>query len=1334
LTIRTSDRAFINWQSFNIGVGETTTFLQPSSSSLVWNRINDSNPSQILGNLNANGYVVLQNSSGFYIGGQAAITTHGLLMTTAPIQMPELSSGGPWQFNAPPPTAKIINYGHLDVGQGGSAFLISNEIENHGSISAPGGEIGLYAGKQVLLSQRPDGRGLSARVTLPQGSVSNDGELIADAGTIAMHAQVVNQGGLVQANSVREVNGTIELIASDAVNLGPGSVIQAKGDSQGVSPGGAITIKSGGTFTDASGSTLDVSGGAQGGNGGRLELSAASLAPINSTINAAANKGFHGGSLLLDPYDLTLDSTFISSLSPILNGDGLFGIELQADHNITLSTLWTLNDPGTPALLSLTAGNNIIFNDNAAIKAGRNWSVTMFAGPQGLSSRPASGTGGIYLNGGSYIETQNGDINLWAANDIIVNADYSLNPGFNGIRTVAGGNITVTAQYGDVNSGASQLGASGTVNYFGNINGFLFGRNAAPYYAVSPNLGGISTAAGGNVTITAGRDVVSFTPIQTGNPDDYLAARNDAGSGAFGPQPGNVTITAGGNVFGHYVLANGVGSITAHGNIGVPVINSDGTSGDPTRGFALSVIKGDWTVHADGSIYVQDVRNPNGVFGERTSRNLTYAGYHFFDYDPQDSIRFDGYSVEITGLDAPHLPLANQPQLAIPLIFPASLHITTGAGGFVMDQSVTLFPSPSGDLDITTHDGGDFIGVHDFNDRSALTMAEGGSTLWNSGARPVIAPYAPGVESGNPTPVEITVSGSLKDVDIVTTKETHLTVGKDEVADMVDVGFSAQNLHPGDSSWINVNGNIVNTPGLNFVNLNAALVSANPYLPNDWSSFFLWAVDPNVANVDTRTLGSTSIRQYITDNRIFPFIPGFVYDSSTHRLGFNGDMASLKPDLIYALTHPETVVVLDQNGQPIVDPKTGRIKTTTYTFVPTTDSYNPIADLQAASAGAPPNARANSGYVIGGPGQFQITAHSADLANTAGILSVGGAVLDVDLSGNLTMLTSRIASFDGGHVNVTSGGSIDLGTQNLFIPNPGNAYGIYTSGFSDVRVVAHDDININGSRIAAYNGGNVFVESDYGDVNVGSGGNTFANVPLVGGHFGSDPIFGSGILAVSLPAGYQTAGGGTIPGNITVNTPRGNIKSSEAGILQIALDGNVAGGPTVTLTAGTPASGDSPAIKGDIILGSSGLIGGTVILTAQGNIEGVIVSRQDSDIHAAQNFSGTLVAGGTANFGVGGNISGTIVAVGGIGVSSGSVSGATFLSQSVSVGGGPAQSTLGNSAGATVTSQAAAQQANSQAQEQVSSDNKEDEKKKGAKGPTITRRVGRVTVILPKSS
>src|SRR5277367_2944487 len=68
LTIhQTSGSAFINWNSFNIGAGETTTFVQPSSSSVSWNQINDVNPSQILGSLNANGYVFLQNQNGFYV-------------------------------------------------------------------------------------------------------------------------------------------------------------------------------------------------------------------------------------------------------------------------------------------------------------------------------------------------------------------------------------------------------------------------------------------------------------------------------------------------------------------------------------------------------------------------------------------------------------------------------------------------------------------------------------------------------------------------------------------------------------------------------------------------------------------------------------------------------------------------------------------------------------------------------------------------------------------------------------------------------------------------------------------------------------------------------------------------------------------------------------------------------------------------------------------------------------------------------------------------------------------------------------------------------------------
>src|SRR5262249_14497131 len=148
------------------------------------------------------------------------------------------------------------------------------------------------------------------------------------------------------------------------------------------------------------------------------------------------------------------------------------------------------------------------------------------------------------------------------------------------------------------------------------------------------------------------------------------------------------------------------------------------------------------------------------------------------------------------------------------------------------------------------------------------------------------------------------------------------------------------------------------------------------------------------------------------------------------------------------------------------------------------------------------------------------------------------------------------------------------------------------------------------------------------------------------------------------------------PGNITVETPHGDIIASRGGILQEALNGNLAGGPTVTLTA------NSPKYIDNIDLGQSGVIGGTVNLEANGNISGLVISRQNSTINAGQSFSGTVLSGGTANLSAGGSIAGVVIGVGGVQASGGQGITATLLGQSVSVGGGQAQSTLGATAAA----------------------------------------------------
>src|SRR5580692_9869815 len=196
LNVTVSQLAVLNWSSFNIAASETTSFLQPSSGSIVFNIIGDANPSQIYGNLNANGTVILANANGFYFGPNSMVKVGGsFIATTAPLT-PDFGTGGTWQFTGMPPLASIVNYGQIQVGQGRSLFLIAENIGNYGTLSAPQGNITLAAGQSVLVSDSPDGRSLSAQVQLPQGSVDNFGNITADAGTIALRAKVVNENGI----------------------------------------------------------------------------------------------------------------------------------------------------------------------------------------------------------------------------------------------------------------------------------------------------------------------------------------------------------------------------------------------------------------------------------------------------------------------------------------------------------------------------------------------------------------------------------------------------------------------------------------------------------------------------------------------------------------------------------------------------------------------------------------------------------------------------------------------------------------------------------------------------------------------------------------------------------------------------------------------------------------------------------------------------------------------------------------------------------------------------------------------------------------------------------
>lgn len=1218
LNVTAGNNAVLNWQSFNIAAGETTVFNQPSASSIVWNRVNDPHPSQIFGSLQANGVVVLLNSSGFYFGPNSFVSAAGLVISTANCVPPQ-NSGGSWEFNGPPPLASIVNYGHIQVGNGGSAFLIADKIENHGDIEAPGGSIGLAAGQTVTLSERPDGRGMSMNVLLPQGSVDNFGNLVADAGTVALNAKVVNQNGLIQADSVQNQNGVIELVASDSLSLGADSKICANGDnSAGGSAGGYITLKSENSFNDVSGSEISVAGGTVGGNGGAVEISAPVMPALNTKIDGCAQAGSVGGKLLLDPDYIVLDATGSDSvngngtvsISDSLGGAlhlnvgtaansfsdsafmGLSQITLQAKFDIMLAdgTSWNLSDSTgqSSGQLALEAGRNIIFGNTTSLYDLNNWSIALYAGVSDFSQRtvmPGGGpTGGsIYLNAydpnhldnvptdpSGYIKTASGSITMVAGQDIIVGTGY--------VNTTGGGSINAHALAGSIDTG-------------GYAQGYIFqaGDSASEGYYVDPTLGvgGISTTAGGDVNLTAGVDVNSLLPGKDGYHYDlnFISSANNpdittAGSGAYGfgsGQVGNVNIVAGGNVTGNYLVANGVGKIfagvamDANGNpvkdaSGTYVLGSSGSAGTDKSNpnLALNLISGGWNVTAAQNIILQEVRNPNGDF------NVNSGGaFHTFDYAPSDFVNLTAGNLVQLGASSSALPRLNGlDSRKVSVIYPGILNIMAGAGGVVLDGDSTynqliIFPSPQGSLTITTMDGGSLGGnlptISGVPQFFSLIVSDSGSSQYKNSSSFGLSDHASiPIHLGSSTPIELNISGDMNFMLLGMPEAAQINVG----GNMNNCSFQGMNLSAGDTTSINVTGDIINRSAFTSVDLNQ-ISGAQADL-----SLLSQAVN--------NTVGGTFISAVT-------LATSFYYNPTTKILTYQNVQGLNLASALQLLQHL-TIQKVGQNGNPLwLDPEGTIPDTTTVSVLNSATAQALLAQYNAL--GAIPSGAL--GYIIGGGGKFDVSARNMDLGTTPGIQSKGvglyrvgslypladpqgpdftlGADILVNLTGDLNMYSSSIASLNGGNIYVNAGGNINVGSSEFSVSTLG-ARGIYTTGQGNVAVYAGGDIDVNGSRIAAYDvrpadgsttsspGGSVTVVSRNGNINAGSGGSGFVNVSAylvdsttheVSSIFLTIP--GSGILDTSY----------THPGNILVETPNGKVNAGAGGIVQLLLNNPV---------------------------------------------------------------------------------------------------------------------------------------------------------------------------------
>ena len=401
--LQSSPTGIINWGSFNIGAQQLVQFLQPNSAAATLNRVIGQEPSQILGQLQANGRILLVNPNGILFGPGSVVDAGSFMASTLAIQDQDFLQGRyDLKWDGQSPLRAIVNQGEIRVADGGFLALISPLLDNQGTLIAERGQVVLGATRQASLTVDargllqvviPDGFGAAAgapgAVLLTPGQMSDTlASLVqhyapSEAGAIvdtdhgiqltAGEGLLLNQGS-IRADAAQGNAGSILLNSSQATVLAPGSLTSASAQ---VGNGGDIRVLSA-DYARQQG-TVQASS-LSGGNGGFVEVSAPHVA-MSRGVNVSATQGT-AGVFLLDPDNVFIRNGGADPPNQPFGVPGAGDIEvdpaaldipnatvtLQANQNIIFDDFVQVNLSGNTDLV-LQAKENIIMGEGSAIHA-----------------------------------------------------------------------------------------------------------------------------------------------------------------------------------------------------------------------------------------------------------------------------------------------------------------------------------------------------------------------------------------------------------------------------------------------------------------------------------------------------------------------------------------------------------------------------------------------------------------------------------------------------------------------------------------------------------------------------------------------------------------------------------------------------------------------------------------------------------------------------------------------------------------------------------------------------------------------------------------------------
>ncbi len=389
-----TERAVIDWDSFNIGRDALTEFHQPSSSSLVVNRVTGEghDPTQILGAMRANGNVMVLDRNGVFFGAGSRVDVGGIIVSTGNIDNAAIMGGGPMHITGADTGGEIVNRGTISVADAGLAAFVAPTIRNSGVIEARMGSVVLASGAAATLDLYGDGLvEVAVDQKLQNALIDNAGTIAAQGGKVVLTAAVakdvvntvINTSGVINASSATVKGGKIIL---EGANVKVSGTLNASGKTGGgeILVGGdylgtgttktahktditdTAVITANTTGTDGDGGkvivwsddstqfhgTIEAKGGANTGNGGFVETSGKINLGVTGSVNAAANNATGlAGHWLLDPQNVRITDGGANSVpvgggpydpsgtdDPFIISAASISAALSAGNNVLITT------------------------------------------------------------------------------------------------------------------------------------------------------------------------------------------------------------------------------------------------------------------------------------------------------------------------------------------------------------------------------------------------------------------------------------------------------------------------------------------------------------------------------------------------------------------------------------------------------------------------------------------------------------------------------------------------------------------------------------------------------------------------------------------------------------------------------------------------------------------------------------------------------------------------------------------------------------------------------------------------------------------------------------